>query len=244
MKLFNHKTLMTGWMTVTTVGLAVLAWDRAESGPAKASYQELTVQRLNLVEPDGTPRLIMANSKYYPGIYWKGTEYQHHSRIGDSGILFFNRQGDEVGGMGFDGQRGPDGKPQAGGNITFDQYEQDQTVSLLYSDRGGRRTAGMRVWDRPDQPMGPIIHLSDKAAKAKTDEERAAVRAEMMKVAQSWGPQGERFFAGKQQEDSIVRLSDKQGRPRLVMRVDATGEPTVEFLDEAGKVIKRIDAKG
>ena len=120
MKLFNHKTLMTGWMTATTVGLAVLAWDRAESGPAKASYQELTVQRLNLVEPDGTPRLIMANSKYYPGIYWKGTEYQHHSRIGDSGILFFNRQGDEVGGMGFDGQRGPDGKPQAGGNITFD----------------------------------------------------------------------------------------------------------------------------
>jgi hypothetical protein len=49
-----------------------------------------------------------------------------------------------------------------------------------------------------------------------------------------------RFFAGKMVDDSIVRLSDRQGRPRLVLKVDAAGAATIECLDEAGKVVRRI----
>jgi hypothetical protein len=44
-------------------------------------------------------------------------------------------------------------------------------------------------------------------------------------------------------DDSIVRLADKQGRPRLVLKVDGAGEPSVEFLDATGKVVRRIPEK-
>ena len=63
----------------------------------------------------------------------------------------------------------------------------------------------------------------------------------MLAYAQAKGGLGgERMFAGKQLEDAVVRLADKQGRPRLVMRVGADGAPSIEFLDETGKVVKRI----
>jgi hypothetical protein len=47
------------------------------------------------------------------------------------------------------------------------------------------------------------------------------------------------LFAGKERGASIVRLADGNGRPRLVLKVEASGEPRVEFLDEAGKVVRR-----
>ena len=40
-----------------------------------------------------------------------------------------------------------------------------------------------------------------------------------------------------------VALSDADGKPRLTLTVDAAGNPRIEFLDEAGKVIARIPEK-
>jgi hypothetical protein len=37
-----------------------------------------------------------------------------------------------------------------------------------------------------------------------------------------------------------VSLSDAEGKPRLTMTVDATGNPRIEFLDNAGRVTQRL----
>src|SRR5690606_24618223 len=129
----------------------------------------------------------------------------------------------------------------AGSQIMFDQYKQDQTVGLVYSERNGQRQAGMRVWDRPDTSIEPLMVMSDQIARASDDEERARLRQEMMDYAMAHGGVGaERFFAGKVLDDAIVRLADKEGRPRLQLRVDADGVPRVEFLDEAGVVVRQM----
>ena len=52
--------------------------------------------------------------------------------------------------------------------------------------------------------------------------------------------QADRLFAGKEGGESLVRLADREGRPRLVLKVDAAGEPSIELLDGAGKVSRRI----
>jgi hypothetical protein len=50
-----------------------------------------------------------------------------------------------------------------------------------------------------------------------------------------------RLFAGRDRDrTAIVRLSDPEGRTRLRMSVDSTGVPSIEFLDENGKVTRRI----
>lgn len=229
------------WLGLLSVAVAFVLMGRAQSEQRSATFEQLTVQRLNIVEPDGKPRVIISNRALFPGLYWGGKEYRHHSRD-TGGFLFFNSEGDEVGGMTFDARR--DGEvTSATAGLMFDQYKQDQTVGLVYNEQNGRRTAGLRVWDRPDQSLEPIIKLSDEAARATSEAERERIRAKMMEVARSFGPNGERLFAGKVLEDSVVRLADKQGRPRLVLKVSGAGEPSVEFLDENGKVVRRIREK-
>jgi hypothetical protein len=235
------RGLTIAWLTVLSIAFGVLAVRQAGSAQRVATFEQIDVQRLNVVEPDGKPRVIISNRSLFPGLYWGGTEYRHHSRD-TGGFLFFNSEGDEVGGMTFDAKR--DGEEwSASSGLMFDQYKQDQTVGLLYNEQNGRRTAGLRVWDRPSQSMQPLVELSDKAARATSDAQREQIRKQMMEIAQQWGPMGERLFAGKVRDESIVRLADKQGRPRLVLKVDAAGEPSVELLDQDGKVVRRIAGK-
>ena len=210
---------------------------QAEENAKVTRFDEISVHRLNIVEPNGRPRLILANSQRYPGLWFEGREYRHHSRTG-GGMWFVNDDGDEVGGLTY---RSNAANRSASAGINFDQYKQDQTVSLLYQEGNGNRTAGMRVWDRPNYSIQPLMEMSDRAARAPNDTERNRIREEMRSFAMANGGGGaERMFAGKVQEDAVVRLADPQGRPRLVMRVGADGVPSIEFLSETGQVVRRI----
>jgi hypothetical protein len=215
------------------------AWVLASSGPEKVEFDEISVKRLNIVEPGGKYRLVLANSERFPGLFMEGKEYKHHSRAG-GGMLFFNDEGDEVGGLTY-GSNSAGGQRSANAGLMFDQYKQDQTVGLQYSESGGRRTAGLRVWDRPDYSIKPLMEMSDRAAHAATDAEKQKIRGEMQAFANANGGGGaERVFAGKTVDDAIVRLADKSGKPRLLLKVGADGMPSIEFLDPQGKVVKRI----
>lgn len=217
--------------------LIPLTFAAADTEPKVTRFDEISVNRLNIVEPDGQYRLVLANSARFPGLFMNGREYRHHSRTG-GGMLFFNDDGDEVGGLTY---RSNAATRSASAGITFDQYKQDQTVSLLYGESNGERQAGMRVWDRPDNSIEPLMQMSDRAARASTDAERQRIREEMRAHAMANGGVGaERMFAGKAQGDAIVRLADPQGRPRLVLQVDASGAPSIQFLDENGAVVRRI----
>src|SRR3546814_4807118 len=56
----------------------------ADSGPPKAVFDEISVKRINIVEPGGKYRLVLANSERFPGLFMEGKEYKHHSRDGRS----------------------------------------------------------------------------------------------------------------------------------------------------------------
>jgi hypothetical protein len=52
-----------------------------------------------------------------------------------------------------------------------------------------------------------------------------------------------RLFAGKTADRSaVVALSDPQGRPRLRMVVDTSGDARIEFLDATGRVASTVRA--
>ncbi|MBO9695769.1 MAG: hypothetical protein J7499_06195 [Sphingopyxis sp.] len=210
----------------------------ADSGPPKSVFDEISVKRINIVEPDGKYRLVLANSERFPGLFMEGKEYRHHSRDG-GGMLFFNDEGDEVGGLTFGSKTVGDDR-RASGSLMFDQYKQDQTVGIQYSEANGNRTAGLRVWDRPDWSIKPLMEMSARAA-ASDEAGKTRIREEMRAYAMANGGAGaERVFAGKATDDAIVRLADKNGKPRLLLRVGADGAPSIEFLDTAGKVVRRI----
>lgn len=240
MSLTLRRVLVALWLVALSAAVLALAWNRAESRPEVATFDTINARRINIVEPDGQYRLVIANTENMPGNFMEGVEYKRPGGHRDGGMLFFNDAGDEVGGLSF-GSKTKDGHYRASSSLMFDQYKQDQTVGIVYSDRDGQRVAGLRVWDRPSTPLKPLLEMNDRAAKAKTDKERKTIRRQMLAYAKAHGGVGaRRMFVGKQGKNAVVTLADKKGHIRLVMKVDGKGRPSIQFLDEQGDVVRTI----
>jgi hypothetical protein len=201
----------------------------------RQKFTEIDVERINVVEPDGRVRLVLANSQRQAASVVEGrTIAPGRSRA--AGMIFFNEEGDEVGGLIFSGHK-QDGAARAAGSLTFDQYRQDQTVALQYGEEGGQRRAGLAVIDRPETSLAAIADLLEKR-QATSSADRAAVDREI--VARG-GLSATRMFVGKDPDgNATLVLSDSQGRKRLLLSVDRQGSPKIQFLDAAGKTLREI----
>lgn len=228
---------LRAYAALNMVVLAVLATAAfRQSGPQK--FDEISVQRMNVVDANGTLRLVISNKdRMHPG--------QMDGKLIDrprpvAGLLFFNEEGDEVGGLTFTG-REVNGVRQANAGLMFDQFKQDQTIGFSYSEGNGRRAAGFQVWDRSDTVrLGELIEKLNAANKIENRTEREKAIAA---IRESAPPAPRRVFVGKNAEKAAtISLADGNGKVRLTMTVDAAGNPRIEFLDEAGKVVSRLPA--
>jgi hypothetical protein len=229
---------LRAYAVLTSLVLVVLAAAAfRQAAPAK-SLGEITVERLNVVDANGTLRMVISNKdRMHPGVM-DGVTIDRPRPV--AGMLFFNDEGDEVGGLTYTGTVAG-GRGRANAGIMFDQLKQDQTIGLSYSEANGQRSTGLQVWDRSDTVrLSELITKLNAANKLPAGAERDAAIA---KVRAEAPPGPRRVFVGKTQDKaSTVVLSDAEGRPRLRLTVDPTGNPRIEFLDEAGKVVTRIPA--
>lgn len=223
---------------VSSLLLIVITTAAFRQGPKDAKFDELTVGRLNVVDANGTLRMVLANKdRMHPGVI-DGRTIVRERPV--AGLLFFNEAGDEVGGLTFTG-RDVNGAPRANAGIMFDQYKQDQTIGITYAEAAGRRTAALQVWDRPDSSLGDLVDKLNAANRIADAAEREKAVAAIRAAAP---PAPRRLFAGKMPDrSSTVALSDANGKVRLALTVDADGNPRIEFLDEAGKVVSRLPSK-
>lgn len=222
-------------LTAATVGL-IGSNVIAGSDEKAMTFDEIDVQRINVRETDGTLRMVITNSDKAPGLIFRGKERPHPSGRQSAGMLFFNDEGTENGGLSFSGRTAPDGTVSGGGHLSFDQYEQDQVIQLTQSENDGSRFAAMIVTDRPDEPLA--IDLAERIMSMPDGPERAA----MLKKVQEDGTFGHRrVFVGKSRErESVLLLHDAKGRPRMLLKVTPEGEASINFLDENGEVVKSV----
>jgi hypothetical protein len=226
---FLHAYVVASSLVV--VFLAVAAF--TQSTPQK--IDEITVQRINVVDANGTLRLVIANKdRMHPGVM-DGVTINRPRPI--AGLIFFNDEGDEVGGLAYSGQE-RDGQRRASAQLAFDQLKQDQTVAISYTETNGQRSAGLQVWDRADARLSELIKkLNDANALPDVAERDKAVTA-----ARASAPPGpRRVFVGKNQDKAAtVSLADANGKPRLTMTVAADGAASIDFLDADGKSVRRL----
>lgn len=202
----------------------------------KTAFEEIDVQRINIVEPDGKIRMTLSNRALFPELIFHGKEHKHPGRD-TAGILFFNDEGTENGGLTFGGYKDENGVAHTTGHLSFDQYDQDQVFRIFHYQTGDQTTAGMEVSDRPMKPLD--LDIVDRLAAAETDEEREALTQEAIESG-SFG-NAPRVFLGKTRDRaSRLALKDGEGRERIVMEVTEDGEASVVFLDEAGEVQRRL----
>jgi hypothetical protein len=119
----------------------------AASPNKKTSFDEISVQRVNVVEPDGTLRMVISDHARMPGVIVRGKQAAPPDRP-QAGMLFFNDEGSEIGGLIFGGRRNAKGEiVDAGGSLSFDKYGANQVVQLIGVDDSSDRLAGLSVVD-------------------------------------------------------------------------------------------------
>ncbi|HEY2164823.1 MAG TPA: hypothetical protein VGH04_12565 [Gemmatimonadaceae bacterium] len=233
---------------VAMTAFAVVATTGAFARGTHEKFTEIDVERINVVEPNGHYRMVIANRPRSIGPIYKGEPFGYRGGT-RPGIIFFNDEGTENGGLTFagstcadstsitTGRRCTKGTYSASTHMSFDQFNQDQVLNLDYGDDNGRRVIGVSVNDRPNLDIHDLVIERDSIMKIA---DPAAQRAALAK----WqGPRNgvplvaQRLFVGRDNDRSaIVNLRDPNGRPRLRLLVDSLGSPRIEFLNEAGQV--------
>jgi hypothetical protein len=208
----------------------------------KPRFDEIDVERINVIAANGKPRLVISNAERAPDVIISGKTY-HRSGSNEAGMIFYNEEGSENGGMGFSGHT-RDGHVSADAGFMFDQYGQDQTVGLTYDEQDGRRSAGLRVWDRPNQSVTVLADMVEPLKQMADGPEKTRRMTAVRDSAAKLGLGGaQRVFVGKQSnKTATVVLADAQSRPRLRMVVDSSGAARIEFLDDTGKVLRTLSA--
>jgi hypothetical protein len=117
--------ILVVYSTVMTTLIAAFMFTGAADVRGQARIQqldEIDVHRINVREADGTLRMVISNHARLPGVIVRGKENPPVDRP-YAGMLFYNDEGTENGGLVFGGHRNAAGEVvDAGVALSFDRY--------------------------------------------------------------------------------------------------------------------------
>lgn len=216
---------------------ATEALARAEAAARDAGVEvdgtavpELRAERLRIVEPDGTTRMIIGNSttNFAP---IRGRDVKHPGRGNVGGIIFCNEEGTEAGGLSSAGGT-VDGVPRQLGFWTVDDFEQNEGFRLGAAQEGEQRTKWIEFADQPYFSVADFL----EEAESKTEPEREA-------IAQRYWPDGASAngiprMRLSREADGTVALSmrDGGGTERIRLAVTAAGSAMITTTADDGTI--------
>ena len=234
------KTFFAGATTMASALAAVFVLTGSSDPGRKANFDEITVGRINIVEPDGTRRLIISNRAQFPGAFHEGKEIERPNRRTFAGMLFINEEGTENGGFLQRGSIDANGKIDSGLSLTFDRFRQDQALQLLNTDNEKSQRTAVLINDVPNfkvTSMDDHPRFREEAIKL----DRPGQKAYWNKLTEEGRLGVNRIWLGNTAEKgSSLQLKDAQGRVRMMLLVGADGKAEIQMLDEAGKVVRSI----
>jgi len=194
----------------------------ANSKEEKLKIKELEVERINIVEKDGTVRICIHNKDLIPC-----------KRRSQAGMLFFAEDGTEIGGLNINDTI----------SLMLDQYHADQVVGLVNSqvdefgneiegesDETTQYVKGLQIWDLPPGS------ISEFRKQFEIDHGRQPSPQEIWR---------NRIFSGRWfNGEAKTSLSDSKGRERIRLIVDSNDIPRIELLDEHGVTIHCLAPEG
>jgi hypothetical protein len=242
-KIRKDIRFLKAWALSSSLLCLFFVFTAAKQGSEKTKFTEIDVERINIVEKDGRLRLTISNNERSPGPVIGGVHMKSREGKRGAGFIFFNEKGNECGGLTW-GSEEEGGKISANAGLMFDQYNQDQTVGITYSQTDDRRSSGLRVWERPLTPIAEIaefVRELNDIELMKDGPEKAEVMKKLREKAAAVMGGAQRVFVGRTtKNEAVVSLADTKGRPRLLISVDESNMASLQFLDENGKVTHRI----
>jgi hypothetical protein len=231
-KLVKEVRLLKLYSLVLTCIFIVFIFMSFRRNGDKTKFQEIDVERINVVEKDGTLRLVISNSeRQHPGMS-EGKDIPKRER--SPGMIFFNGDGDECGGLVYEAN-----KKEAGMVLSVDQYRNDQIMQLQYSQNmvgaDKQRTYGLRLWDRPDE--WTITRLNKVVDSLQALKDKAVLKQELGHMRKAGNLGAERLFVGKMPNGEVgLFINDEKGTVRIKIFVDKEGHTFFKTFDENGRL--------
>lgn len=233
--------LIKGYAIVVTLLLGTLSVAAFRQSAQKTKFTEIDVERINIVEPDGSYRMVISNRPRSIGPVYKGKPFGYPGG-GRPGIIFFNDEGTENGGLTFTGRKREDGTYSSSVGMSFDQFNQDETLTLRYSDENGRKASAITIADRDNtRDIYDLVLQRDSINRMTDSTARNAALASLFGARNGVPLAATRVYLGRDRTKSaLLNLYDPNGKPRLRLKVDSLGGASLEFLDEQGVVTTRF----
>jgi len=211
-----------------------------EQTDTKKVLDEISVKKINIVEPNGTLRAVLSGSAGF-----NSGQRAENGPVRIAGLMFYNEEGQETGGLVYRGRIIPGGQ-DADCTLTFDQFRQDQNVYLHHEEKKDAQTFriedGLTINQRPDWTgVNEEFGIYDQMQKLS-----AAQREELqLKSAQAGKIFARRLFFGVQRgvqdgnsyNDAGIFIKNKWGRDAIKIFVGDDNKPHFQVFDPFGKSV-------
>jgi hypothetical protein len=237
-KIEKEVRILKIYAITTTIVFSFLILTSFISQNKNQKFEEIDVERINIIEKNGELKMVISNkTRQHPGIVNGKMIKREYQR--PAGIIFFNQIGDEMGGLVY-GENGENGHF---GSLTWDKFKGDQTIGFRHLEgSNGKYSSGLSIWQQPDITGDIIAEKIDSINSNIKDASLRKVAFQKMKDDNLLATS--RMFLGKSRNDaSLLIMNDKNGKERIIMKVDVEGKPKLEFLNETGEIIYSIPEK-
>ncbi|WP_294302270.1 hypothetical protein [uncultured Chryseobacterium sp.] len=231
-RLIKEVRILKIYGTILTILCFMFFFLAFKTNPGQ-HFKEIDVERINIVEKDGTLKMVISNKeRQHPGMVNHQTM---KPREREAGMIFFNSKGDECGGLVYDGN-----EKGSGMVYSVDQRNTDQIMQLQYSESVGKdkkRVYGLKLWDRPDDfTLEKLIKVDDSLKKLN---DPVLYKKAFARLNEEGKLGNERFFAGKTADGDVgIFIRDDRGKVRLRIYIDKNNRTHIESVDEDGKTVK------
>jgi hypothetical protein len=206
----------------------------------KQTFKVIEAERINIREKNGILKAALSNSAGF-----NEGDRARRGGVTFSGLMFYNEEGEETGGLVYRGKAIPGGQ-DADVSLTFDQYRQDQNVYLHHEEykdaQSLRIDDGLTIIARPDWTGVKAEYAIYAEMEKLAPEQRQELQ---LKSLQAGKISTRRLFFGvrrgvqnsKPYDDTGVFVKNKWGRDAIKLYVDNDNKPHFEVYDPLGRSI-------
>lgn len=166
---------------------------------------EINVSKINVVEPNGVTRLVIANSAQFPEVVLAGKTYPRKYK--PAGIVFYDAKGSEMGGLAL-----TDAEGNRVGALVFD-YPNFDAIGMrsVLNEDGTESTTGLVINSRPPANLDALE--ASKVVHKRIEIQNRNENAEILMCDQN-GRERLRFVVDQTGEPRIEML-DEDGKVRV-----------------------------
>jgi len=234
-KLERKINFLTAYAVLSILVISFFALSSFNEKDKIEKFDELIVKKITIIGEDNLPRMVLSNENRQHSGRMNGKEREKRER--PSGIIFFNNQGDECGGLVYQTKE-KNGKIISGMSFTMDNYKDDQVIQILndeyYSDGKAYIKRGISI---NQYPVGSNIdERNSKLEKLRTIEDEKERKAKIKELMQKEGSVNRLFLGKTKGNSSGLFLAGPDGKPKMMIYVDEKGVPKIQTFTENGEI--------